>query len=69
MSAHTNPNPIIDSGAEVTIGGSMSAAALSLAMGCSVNFKPKSKPYLHGWGKDMADSKLVICTWQVELSD
>ena len=69
MIAHTDSNSIIDSGAKVTIGGSMSAAALSVAMGCSLNFKPKSKPYLHGWVKDMADSELVICTWKVELSD
>ena len=69
MIAPTDPNPIIDSGAQVTIGGSLSAAALALAMGSPLVFKPKQTPYMHGWGKNMADSKLAICTWKVQLSD
>lgn len=41
--APTDPNPIVDSGEEGTIGGSLSAAALSIAMGTPFIFKPKTK--------------------------
>ena len=47
----------------------MSAAALALAMGISLTFKPKRRTYLHGWGEKMADAKLVVCTWEVSLLD
>ena len=53
----------------MTIGGSNSAASLALAMGLSLTLKPKNVPYRHGWGPNMADAKLVTCTWQVDLLD
>lgn len=69
MTAHTDPNPIVDSGAQVTIGGSLSAANLANELGLPLVFKPVKETYMHGWGNIMADPKPVVCTWPVTFSD
>ena len=53
----------------VIIGGSLSTTALALHMDYPLIFRPNRDPYIHVWGQDVAESKLVIRTWDVELMD
>jgi hypothetical protein len=65
----TIPNPILDSGAPNSVGGTHSAAALASSLGVTLEFRPPTNISSVGWGINAADVKSEVCIWVAPLMD
>jgi hypothetical protein len=63
------PNPILDSGAPKSVGGTHSAAPLASSLGVALTFRPPTTISSVGWGVNSADAKPVVCIWVAPLTD
>jgi len=62
-----DPNPLMDSGAPESIGGTQSAALLCDCLGIQLVLEPPEQHFLHGWGPQMLDAKSVRCSWKLPV--
>ena len=65
-----DPNPILDIGCPCSVGGSASAAVLSMAMGITLVLEPlDSEPFYHGYGPQCKEKKATVATWNLPVTD
>lgn len=62
-------NPIIDTGAPTSTGGTEEAAKLCQILGIQLNLSPPRAIYQHGWGTECAQAQHIRHTWYLTLFD